>query len=50
MPGSMKAPATDSGTKAAEAVIAMEPGKAIRAIRGHLPDGTADYVAELLRG
>ena len=28
----------------------MEPGKAIRAIRGHLPDGTADYVAELLRG
>ena len=46
----------DAGTRkrqqneAAEAVIAMEPGKAIRAIRGHLPDGTADYVADLLRG
>lgn len=43
-------PLTGSRSKAAEAVIAMEPGKAIRAIRGHLPDGTADYVAELLRG
>jgi len=28
----------------------IEPGKAIRAIRAHLPEGTADYVAELLRG
>ena len=28
----------------------MEPGKAMRAIHAHLPEGTADYVAELLRG
>lgn len=34
----------------AETSHAMEPGKALRAIRGHLPEGTADYVAELLRG
>jgi hypothetical protein len=36
--------------RAAEAVAMMEPGKAIAALRPHLPEGTLGYCQELLHG